>query len=146
MIERTDCMNKCQVRTFKGHSSTFCRRQWHPTPVLLAGKSHRRRSLVGYSPWGCKEMDTTERLHFHFSLSCIEEGNGNPLQQSSLENPRDRGAWWAAILWGLREWDTTEATQQQQHQLSVKLDILLKVMVISSSLIQEGNHYNFILQ
>ena len=49
------------------------------------------------SPWGPKELDTTERLHFHFSLSCIGEGNGNPLQCSCLENPRDGGAWWAAI-------------------------------------------------
>ena len=73
------------------------RRQWHPTPVLLPGKSHERRSLVGCRPWGCKESDTTERLHFHFSLSCIGEGNGNPLQCSCLENPRDRGAWWAAV-------------------------------------------------
>ena len=73
------------------------RRQWHPTPVLLPGKSHGRRSLVGCSPRGCYESDTTERLHFHFSLSCIEEGNGNPLQCSCLENPRDRGAWWAAV-------------------------------------------------
>ena len=72
------------------------RRQWHPTPVLLPGKSHGRRSLVGCSPWGGEESDTTERLHFHFSLSCIGEGNGNPLQSSCLENPRDRGAWWAA--------------------------------------------------
>ena len=55
------------------------RRQWHPTPVLLLGKSHGWRSLVGCSPWGHKESDTTERLHFHFSLSCIGEGNGNPL-------------------------------------------------------------------
>ena len=47
------------------------------------------------SPWGPEELDTTERLHFHFS--CIGEGNGNPLQYSCLENPRDRGAWWAAI-------------------------------------------------
>ena len=73
------------------------RRQWHHTPVLLPGKSHGRRSLVGYSPWGHEEWDTTERLHFHFSLSCIGEGNGNPLQCSCLENPRDGGAWWAAI-------------------------------------------------
>ena len=72
------------------------RRQWHPTPVLLPGKSHERRSLVGCSPWGSKELDTTEQLHFHFSLSCIEEGNGNPLQCSCLENPRDGGAWWAS--------------------------------------------------
>ena len=65
------------------------RRQWHPTPVLLPGKSHGRRGLVGCSPWGREESDTTERLHFHFSLSCIGEGNGNPLQCSCLENPRD---------------------------------------------------------
>ena len=73
------------------------RRQWHPTPVLLPGKSHGQRSLVGCSPWGRKESDTTERLHFHFSLSCIGEGNGNPLQCCCLENPRDGGAWWAAV-------------------------------------------------
>ena len=73
------------------------RRQWHPTPVLLPGKSHGWRSLVGCSPWGRQELDTTEQLHFHFSLSCIGEGNGNPLQCSCLENPRDGGAWWAAI-------------------------------------------------
>ena len=79
-------------------SSTFGqRRQWHPTPVLLPGKSHGRRSLVGCSPWGCGESDMTERLHFHFSLSRIGEGNGNPLQCSCLENPRDGGAWWATI-------------------------------------------------
>ena len=47
--------------------------------------------------WGHKESDTTERLHFHSSLSCIGEGNGNPLQCSCLENPRDGGAWWAAV-------------------------------------------------
>ena len=69
------------------------RRQWHPTPVLLPGKSHGRRSLVGCRPWGRKELDTTERLHFHFSLSCIGEENGNPLQCSCLENHRDGGAW-----------------------------------------------------
>ena len=78
--------------------SNIQRRQWHPTPVLLPGKSHGWRSLVGCSPWGRKESDTTERLHFHFSLSCIEEGNGNPLQCSCLENPKDRGAWWAAEM------------------------------------------------
>ena len=75
----------------------FRRRQWHPTPVLLPGKSHGRRSLVGCSPWGCEESDMTEQLHCHFSLSCIGEGNGNPLQCSCLENPRDGGAWWAAV-------------------------------------------------
>ena len=72
-------------------------KQWHPTPVLLLGESHGRRSLVGCSPWGRWESDTTERLHFHFSLSCIGEGNGNPLWCFCLENPRDAGAWWAAV-------------------------------------------------
>ena len=65
--------------------------------MLLPGKSHGWRSLVGCSPLDCKESDTTERLHFHFSLSCIGQGNGNPLQCSCLENPKDGGAWWAAI-------------------------------------------------
>ena len=73
------------------------RRQWHPTPGLLPGKSYGRRSLVGCSPRGCEESDTTEWLHFHFSLSCTGEGNGNPLQCSCLENPMDGGAWWAAV-------------------------------------------------
>ena len=68
-----------------------------PTPVLLPGKSHGWRSLVGCSPWGREESHTTERLHFQFSLSCIGEGNGNPLQCSCLENPRDGVAWWAAV-------------------------------------------------
>ena len=63
----------------------------------LAWKIHGRRSLVGCSPWGREELDTTERLHFHFSLSCTGEGNGNPLQYSCLENSRDGGACWAAV-------------------------------------------------
>ena len=86
------------------------RRQWHPTPVLLRGKSHGWRSLVGYSPWGGEELDMTERLNFHFSLSCIGEGNGNPLQCSCLENPRDVEAWWAAVYGGCTESDMTEVT------------------------------------
>ena len=73
------------------------KRQWHPIPVLLPGKSHGWRSLVGCGPWDREESGTTERLHFHFSLSYIGEGNGNPLQCSCLENPRDGRAWWAAI-------------------------------------------------
>ena len=85
-------------------SWTTGRRQWHPTPVLLHGKSHGPGSLVGYNPWSRKESDTTEQLHLHFSLSCIGEGNGNPLQCSCLENPRDSGAWWAAIYGVAQSW------------------------------------------
>ena len=87
----------CVSSVIKSHCPPMWRRQWQPTPVLLPGKSHGRRSLVGYSPWGHEELDRTEQLHFHFSLSCIGEGNGNPLQCSCLESPRNGRAWWAAI-------------------------------------------------
>ena len=99
------------------------RRQWHPTPVLLPGKSHGQRSLVGCSPWGREESDTTERLHFHFSLSCIGEGNGNPLQCSCLENPRDGGAWWAAVYGVAQSW-----TRLKRLSSSSRDDILLNVL------------------
>ena len=85
-------------------STKIRRRQWHPTPVLLPGKSHGWRGLVGCSPWGRWELDTTKRLHFHFSLSCIGEGNGNPLQCSCLENSRDGASWWAAVYGVAQSW------------------------------------------
>ena len=85
------------------------RRQWHPTPVLLPGKSHGLRSLVGCSPWGRWGSDTIEQLHFHFSLSCLGEGNGNPLHYSCLENPRD-GSLVGCLLWGCTELETTDVT------------------------------------
>ena len=66
-------------------------------PGAASGKSHGRRRLVGCSPWGREESDTTEQLPFHFSRSCIGERNGSPLQCSCLENPRDGGAWWASV-------------------------------------------------
>ena len=67
-------------------------------------------ALIGYSPWGLEQSDTTEQLYFHFSLSCIGEGNGNPLQCFCLENLRDEGACWAAIFGVATESDTTEVT------------------------------------
>ena len=70
-------------------------------------------SVLGCSPWGREESDMTERLHFHFSLSCIGEGNGNPLQCSCLENPRDGGAWWAAV-YGVAESDTSHLVSVQE--------------------------------
>ena len=84
------------------------RRKWQPTPVFLPGESQGWGNLVGCHLWGRTESDTTERFHFHFSLSCIGEGSGNPLQCSCLENPRDGGAWWAAV-YGVAQSDTTEA-------------------------------------
>ena len=87
----------CTINLFRREYVILQRRQWHPTPVLLPGKSHGRRSLIGCSPWSCWESDMTEWLHFHFSLSCSGEGNGKPLQYSCLENPREGGAWWAAV-------------------------------------------------
>ena len=82
---------RCQ-RMFKlphncTHLTRYLEKEMAPTPVLLPRKFHGRRSLMGCSPWGREELDTTERLHFHFSLSCIGEGNGNPLWW----------AWWAAV-------------------------------------------------
>ena len=101
------------------------RRQWHPTPVLLPGKSHGRRSLEGCSLWGLWESDTTERLHFHFSLSCIGEGNGSPLQCSCLENPRDGGAWWAAIS-GVAQ-SQTQLKRLSSSSISARKKLLISI-------------------
>ena len=69
-----------------------------PHSSTLAWKVSWTEEPGGLQSMGSLESDTTERLHFHFSLSCTGEGNGNPLQCSCLQNPRDRGAWWAACL------------------------------------------------
>ena len=106
------------------------RRQWHPTSVLLPGKSHGQRSLVGCSPWGLKESDTTERLHFHFSLSCTGEGNGNPLQYSCLENLRDREACWAAV-YGLAQ----SRTRLSNFTFTFHFHALEKEMATHSSIL-----------
>ena len=83
------------------------RRRWHPTPVLLPGKSHGPRSLVGCNPWGCEESDMTERIHFHFSFSCIGEGNGKPTPVFLPGESQGQGS---RRLWGCTESDTTEVT------------------------------------
>ena len=120
--------------TFSWGICLVWRRQWQPTPVLLPGKSHGRRSLVGCSPWGREELDTTEQLHFHFSLSCIGEGNGNPFQCSCLENPRDGGAWWAAV-YGVAQ------SRTQLKQLSSSSSLLRVPWTVSSnqSILKEIN-------
>ena len=87
----------------------------------------------GCSPWGHEESDTTERLHFHFSLSCIREGNGNPLQCSCLENPRDRGAWWAAIYGVAQSWTRLK-------RLSSSSTKFQSIRVVSTSLLPCQSH------
>ena len=100
------------------------RRQWHSTPVLLPGKCHGWRSLVGCSPWGRWGSETTDQLPFHFSLSCIGEGNGNPLQCSCLENPRDGGAWWAAVC-GVAQNRTRLKRLSSRHKRSLWSQLLI---------------------
>ena len=104
-----------------------------PPPVLLPGKSHGWRSLVGSSPWGLQEWETTERLHFHSSLSCIGEGNGNPQQCSCLENPRDGGAWWAAI-YGVSQSQTWLKQLSSSSSRKLKLQYLSHLMWRADSL------------
>ena len=121
---------------------TSWRRQWHPTPVLLPGKSHGQRSLVGCRTWSRKESGTTERLHFHFFLSCIGEGNGNPLQCSCLENPRDGGAWWATI-YGVAQSRTLLKRLSSSSSRCYFLSVININKIISAhtqkSLITQGN-------
>ena len=97
----------------------FRRRQWHPTPVLLPGKSHGQRSLVGCSPWGREELGTTERLHFQFSFLFFSLSLFTFMdwrrkwQPTPVFLPREsqgRGSLVGCCLWGSTESDTTEAT------------------------------------
>ena len=126
------------------------RRQWHPTPVLLPGNSHGWRSLVTCSPWGRWELDTTEQLHFHFSLSCIGEGNGNPLQCCCLENPRDRGAWWSAVYGVAQSWtwlkrlssSSSSSSSNLLNSFQIYNSTLLTIVTIAShTYFKMGNVY-----
>ena len=99
---------------FASTRSSLWRRKWHPSPVLLPGKSHEWRSLESCSAWGHWGSDTTEWLRFRFSLSCFGEGNGNPLYCSCLENARDGGSWWAAIYGDSQNRTWLKWHQQQQ--------------------------------
>ena len=107
------------------------RRKWQPTPVFLPGESQGRGSLVGCSPRGHEESDMTEWLHFHVSLSCIGEGNGNPLQCSCLGNPRDSGAWWAAI-YGIAQSRTRLKwlSSSSSKECLPKLDLLVNHIIL----------------
>ena len=113
---------------FVGGYDYIAERQWQSTPVLVPGKPHGRRSLEGCSPWGRQELDTTERLPFHFSLSCIGEGNGNPLQCSCLENARDGVAWWPAV-YGVTQ------SQTRLKQLSSSSSSIMGIFFFSGILV-----------
>ena len=122
------------------------RRQWQPTPVLLPGKSHGRRSLESCSsPWGCWGSDTTERLHFRFSLSCIAEGNGNPPQCSCLENPRDGGAWWAAV-YGVAQSRTRLKRLSSSSEGSLLLAKILTDTIKNSQYIKDSLHKGHLMR
>ena len=127
-FELLESNSQFPLAIYSTHGSVHVRRrQWHPTPVLLPGKSHGWRSLVGCSPWGLEESDATEQLPFHLSLSCIGERNGNPLQCSCLENPRDGGAWWAAVYGNPQSWTGLKQLS------SVYVSRLLSIFPILSS-------------
>ena len=106
-------------------------------PVFFPGKSHGQRSLVGCSPWGRKESDTTEWLHFHFSLSCIGGGNGNPLQCSCLENPKDGGALWAAVYGVAQNWTWLKRLSSSSSSSTQSRASLVAQMVKNLLAIQE---------
>ena len=109
------------------------RRKWQPAPVFLHGEFHGWRSLAGYSLWGPtelhKKVETTERLHFHFSLSFIGEGNGNPLQCSCLKNPRGGEAWWAAVCGVAQSWTRLKRLNSINLMLSLFLTLAVLVSV-----------------
>ena len=130
---------RSQITYFTDWWGSLCRNHvdfslWHPTPVFLPGKSHGWRSLEGCSLWGCWGLGITERLHFHFSLSCIGKGNGNPPQCSCLENPRDGGAWWASV-YGVAQsrtrlkWLRSSSSSNSSLSLSFCLVSVLQVRV-----------------
>ena len=129
------CFPQCFIPSTSIYNS-----RWHPTPVLLLGESHGWRSLVGCSPWGREESDTTERLPFHFSLSCIGEGNGNPLQCSCLENPRDGGAWWAAICGVAQSRTRLKRLSSSSSRVVIVMMILFKLQNQGCGLVQDSNY------
>ena len=79
---------------------------------------------MGCRPWGREESDTTERLHFHFSLSCTGEGNGKPLQCSCLEDPRDGGAWWAAVYGVAQNWTRLKRLSSSSSIRSLSAEVM----------------------
>ena len=100
------------------HSSTFAQKiPWTEEPGRLQSM-------------GSLELDMTEQRHFHFSLSCIGEGTGNPLQCSCLENSRDGGAWWVAVYGVTQSW--TRLRRLSSSSSSSKLFLVSIVYLVFS--------------
>ena len=91
------------LSTFPMQCTVHWRRRWHPTPVLLL-ENPMDREPGGLQPMGSRSVGHNRATSLSFSLSCIGEGNGNPLQCSCLENPRDGGPWWAAVYGVAQRW------------------------------------------
>ena len=100
-----------------------------PLQYSCLEKSCGRKRLLGWSPRGREGSDTTERLHFHFSPSCIGEGNGNPLQCSCLENPRDGGAWWAAVYGVAQSWTRLKWLSSSSSSSSIPIQVFKKANI-----------------
>ena len=100
----------------------YGRRQWHPTPVLLPGKSHGQRSLLGCSPWGRTESDTTERLHFHFHFHALEKER-QPTPVFLPGESQGLGSLVGCSPWGRTESDTTEQLHFHFHFHALEKEI-----------------------
>ena len=100
-----------------------------PHASALAWESQGWGNPGGCRPWGRTESDTAERLHSHFSLSYIGEGNGNTLQCSCLENPRDSGAWWAAVYGVAERWTQPKWLSSSNYK-TAQVNGLLKTKVV----------------
>ena len=139
---------------FPGQTIQYHRNKSASQPLILkklklnsSMKTYREKAMAPHSsilawkiPWmeephalqsmGLPQLDTTEKLHYPFSLSCIGEGNGNPLQCSCLENSRDSGAWWAAI-YGVAQSQTWLKWLNPQHEdLQDLLELISKKDVL----------------
>ena len=113
------------------------RRQWQPTPVLLPGKSHGRRSLVGYSPWGCKESDRTERLHFHFQFFTKHPAQWMKYHDESLERCLPRKKYSPSLKRSARLW-TFQQSYRKPEDIGEYLQNSEKVLPIQNFITTQG--------
>ena len=131
------------------HTSSARAHEWAHMGIFIGeGNGTPLRTLAWKIPWmeepdrlqsmGSLESDTTERLHIHFSLSCTGEGNGNPLQCSCLENPRDGGAWWAAVYGVAQSW--TRLKQLSSSSMGIYGQALPGTQRASRNSLASGGH------